>query len=312
MTTVARVAAIVLMLAYALSRSVPGQAQSASTLHVATLPIDTGAQVYYGADTGAFKKAGFDIEITSINSGSAIAAGVVAGTFDFAQVNIVSLAQARERNVHFVWVAPGGLITDKSITSALVVAKSSPYTKARDLNGKTIAINALGSIQQLAVEEWMDKNGADSTTAKFVELPVSQLGPSLVAGRVDLALIPEPDLDVSEHESDLRVIAPAYSSISPAFLLSAWVTSDQFAHDHPDIVKKFADVMAETARWGNAHHGESAQILTKYTKVQVTPTMARVQYAESFRAAQIDPVFAAAHKYGLLKTTVTTADMLTR
>jgi ABC-type nitrate/sulfonate/bicarbonate transport system substrate-binding protein len=147
---------------------------------------------------------------------------------------------------------------------------------------------------------------------KFVEIPVAQLVASLVAGRIDLALVPEPELDNVEHGSDAKVIAPAYSSIAPAFLLSVWVTSPQFAHDHPDVVKKFADVMAETARWGNSHHADSAPILTKYTKVAVTPTMARVQYAETFAPGLIQPVFDSALKYGLLKTPMTAADFLAK
>jgi NitT/TauT family transport system substrate-binding protein len=287
-------------------------AQTLPVLRIATTPLDTGAQIYYAADEGFFKKAGFDVEITSINSGSAIAAGVVAGSFDFAQVNIVSLAQAYERNVHFVLAAPGGTYAEKSLTSALVVAKASPVTTAKALNGKTIAVNALASIQQLGVAAWIDKNGGDSSTIKFVEMPVSQLVPSLIANRIDAALVPEPELDGVEHGADARILGPAYSGISKVFLLSAWVTSQAFAHDHPDVVKKFADVMAQTARWGNAHHADSAPILTKYTKVSVTPTMARVGYAETFDIAQMQPVFDTALKYGLLKTAIPAGDLLAK
>jgi NitT/TauT family transport system substrate-binding protein len=298
--------------ASALALAAPARGQSTTTLRIATTPIDTGGQVYYGTDMGFFKEAGFDVEISSINSGSAIATGVVAGTFDFAQVNIVSLAQARERNIKFILTAPGGLMTDKAITSALVVAKSSPVTKAKDLNGKTIAINALASIQQLGVAAWMDKNGGDSSTVKFIELPVSQLVASLVANRIDMALVPEPELDLVEHGTDARILAPAYTSIAPVFMLSAWVTSAQYAHDHPDIVKRVAAVFAKTARWANAHHAETAPMLTKYTKVALTPTMARVQYAESFDPAHMNPVLDTALRYGLLKTPATAADLLSK
>ena len=290
----------------------PSGTQTLPVLRVATTPIDTGSQVYYAADEGFFKKAGFDTEITSLNSGSAITAGVNAGSFDFAQVNIISLAQARERGVPFVLVAPAGLYAEKSLTSALVVAKTAPFNAAKDMNGKTIAVNALSSIQQLGVAAWLDKNGGDSTTVKFVEAPIPQMVPSLAAGRLDGALVAEPELDTVEHGSAARVLGPAYSGIAKTFLISAWVTSAQFAHDHPDVVRKFADVMAETARWANAHGADSGPILQKYTKVAVTPTMARVQFAEAFNAGQIQPVLDAAVKYGLVKSPTTTATLLAR
>jgi NitT/TauT family transport system substrate-binding protein len=295
-----------------LSFSTPGRAQTLPVLRLATTPIDTGSQIYYAADEGFFKKAGFDTEITSLNAGAAIAAGISSGSFDFAQVNLISLAQARERGVHFVLVAPAGLYAEKSLTSALVVAKSAPFTSAKDMNGKTIAVNALSSIQQLGVAAWLDKNGGDSTTVKFVEAPIPQMVPSLVAGRIDGALVAQPELDTAEHGTAARVLGPAYSGVAKVFLISAWVTSAQYAADHPDVVRKFAAVMAETARWANTHSAESAPILQKYTKVEVTPTMARVQFAETFNAAQIQPVLDTATKYGLLKSSVSPADLLAR
>jgi NitT/TauT family transport system substrate-binding protein len=290
----------------------PGQTQTLPVLRLATTPIDTGSQIYYAAAEGFFKNAGFESEITSLNAGAAIAAGIAAGSFDFAQVNLISLAQARERGVPFVLVAPGGLYAEKSLTSALVVAKAAPYARAKDLNGKTIAVNALSSIQQLGVAAWLDRNGGNSTTVKFVEAPIAQMVPSLVAGRIDGALVAEPELDTVEHGTTARVLGPAYSGIAKVFLISAWVTSAQFARDHPDVVRKFADVMAETARWANAHPADSAPILQKYTKVAVTPTMARVQFAETFNAAQMQPVLNAAAKYGLLKSALPAAELLAR
>jgi len=295
-----------------LSFSAPGRAQTLPVLRLATTPIDTGSQIYYAADEGFFKKAGFDTEITSLNAGAAIAAGISSGSFDFAQVNLISLAQARERGVHFVLVAPAGLYAEKSLTSALVVAKAAPFTSARDMNGKTIAVNALSSIQQLGVAAWLDKNGGDSTTVKFVEAPIPQMVPSLVAGRIDGALVAQPELDAVEHGSVARVLGPAYSGVAKVFLISAWVTSAQYAADHPDIVRKFAAVMAETARWANTHSADSAPILQKYTKVEVTPTMPRVQFAETFNAAQMQPVLDTATKYGLLKSGVSPANLLAR
>ncbi len=69
-------------------------AQDLIALRVATTPIDAGAQVYYAADMGFFKKAGFDVQITSLPGGPAIAAAIVSGAFDFAQINIPTLAVA--------------------------------------------------------------------------------------------------------------------------------------------------------------------------------------------------------------------------
>jgi len=93
-----------------------GGAQT-TTLHIGTTPTDTGAQVYYAIDLGLFKKAGFEVEVSSLNAGTAIATAVSAGSFDIGQSAVSSLAVAHEHNIPFVIIAPGGAYSSKVPTS---------------------------------------------------------------------------------------------------------------------------------------------------------------------------------------------------
>ena len=92
-----RIAACLVLAAAVVAGASPGAsaADALTPLRVATTAVDSGAQVYYAQDMGFFKKAGFDVEITSVSSGPTIAAGVASGAFDFAQVNVPSLVSAR-------------------------------------------------------------------------------------------------------------------------------------------------------------------------------------------------------------------------
>jgi ABC-type nitrate/sulfonate/bicarbonate transport system substrate-binding protein len=283
-------------------------ADAPTPIRVATTAVDSGAEVYYAQDLGFFKKAGFDVEITSVSSGPTIAAGVASGAFEFAQVNVPSLVSAHDKGVAFSMVAPAGLYSDKAVTTALVVAKNAPLHTAKDLNGKTIAVNALLGIQQIAAEAWIDKNGGDASTVKFVELSISQELAAIPAGRIDAGVVTQPGLDGAAHDPAMRVMAPIYNGIATQFLVSAWMGSSQYVKDHPDIVKRFADVMAETARWANAHQAQSAKILEKYTQLSIGPTTTRVRYAETFNPSDVQPVIDVSAKYGLIKKTFPAAD----
>src|SRR5665213_4146356 len=85
----------------------PAHAQSAMQhLNVALVPSDTAAQVYYAVDLGLFSRAGILAEITPMNSGPAIAAGVASGALDIGFSNFVSLSSAPERGLPFTMVAP--------------------------------------------------------------------------------------------------------------------------------------------------------------------------------------------------------------
>jgi ABC-type nitrate/sulfonate/bicarbonate transport system substrate-binding protein len=283
-------------------------AEVLTPLRVATTSVDSGGQVFYAQDMGFFKKAGFEVEITAVSSGPTIAAGVASGAFDFAQVNVPSLVSAHEKGVAFTMVAPAGLYSDRAVTTALVVAKASAFRNAKDLNGKTIAVNTLAGIQQIAVEAWMDKNGGNGASVKFVELSIGQQLAAIPTGRIDAAVITQPGLDGAQHDPNLRVMAPVYNGIANTFLISAWMGASQYVKDHPDIVKRFADVMAETARWANTHQAQSAAILGKYTKLAISPTTTRVRYAEAFNPAEVQPVIDVSAKYGLLKKSFPAGD----
>ena len=286
-------------------------AETLTHIRVATTPVDSGGQVYYAQDMGFFKRAGFDVEISSINAGPVIAAGVAAGQYDFAQVNVASLASAHEKNIAFRMVAPAALYNETSVTSALVCLKSAPFKTAKDLNGKTIAVNALTGIQQIATQAWIEKNGGDVTSVKFIELSAGQMLSALNNAKLDVALITQPGLDNAEHDTNLRVLAPAFNGIANQFLVSAWMSATPYVQQHADVVKRFQSVMVETARWANAHQQQSGRILEAYTKLNVTPTMARIRYAEAFDPSDLQSVIDACAKFGLLKKSFPASELTT-
>lgn len=264
-------------------------AQSVAAIKVATTPLDIGAEVLWAKDRGFFKKAGLDVDVTLMNNGSAIAAAVASGAVDIAQANIVSLATAHERGLPFVLIAPGGLYASTNPTTALVVPQNSPLRGPGDLAGKTVAISGIKNITQVAVQSWLAQSGVDVATVHFLELPFPQMGPALTAGRVDAAVIAEPDLSDTLAKNG-RVLAPVYDAIGKNFLVGAWFSTGDWARAHPDLVKRFAAAIAETAAWANAHHAESARILEKYTKIPVAGGMRRVTWADRLDPAEIQPL----------------------
>jgi hypothetical protein len=70
--------------------------------------------------------------------------------------------------------------------------------------------------------------------------------------------------------------------------------------------------MRQSAVWANSHRAESAPILAKYTKHTVAEILAsqRVTFGTEITPALIQPVIDLAVKYGLMKTRVSAADMI--
>jgi NitT/TauT family transport system substrate-binding protein len=300
-----RAAAIVLLL---FSASAAGLAQG-TTIRVATSPNDSGAEAFYALDMGFFKDAGLDVDVISLSNASLIHAGVMSGSIDIGSISIPPAALAHDRGLPYVLVAPGAVYSSKTPTSALVVAKASPIKTGRDLNGKTIGVRDLTNIGSVATEAWIDQNGGDSKTVKFVELPDSASAAAVVQGRVDAASIAEPFLDQA-LKLDTRILAPTYNAIARDFMIGAWFSTSDYAKTHPDVIRKFEAVILQTARWANKNHARSAQILAKYAKVDVSPEMARVEYADRLTPSQLQPVIDAAARYGSIKTSFPASDLL--
>jgi NitT/TauT family transport system substrate-binding protein len=301
------VSAIALCATVALT-SLPGGSQELTKLNIATTPIDIGAQPFYAQDEGFFKSAGIDANVQIISNGGAITAAVLGGSVDIAQSNVVSLATAHQKGLDLVVIAPAGAYSSKAPTTALVVAKNSPIKTAKDLDGKTIAGNGLKNITQVGAFAWMAKNGGDPASTKFTELPFTQMAPALIAGRIDAAVLPEPELSAAIADGSVRVLGNCYDGIANNFLVGAWFTTAAWAKAHPDAVKRFQQAMIKTSVWANKHQAASGAVLTKYTKIAAAPGMRRSLYGTRLDGMQ--PLIDAAAKYGVLAKTFPANDMI--
>ena len=86
-----------------------------------------------------------------------------------------------------------------------------------------------------------------------------------------------------------RVLVYGFDAIGKRFLLNVWFTTASWAREHPDVVRRFAAAMRDTATWANANHAKSAGIVAKYTKLDpaVIATMTRSYYAEQVDAGAV-------------------------
>jgi NitT/TauT family transport system substrate-binding protein len=276
----------------------PGRAQTAGTIRIATLPIDSAAEVFYAKDNGFFDRAGLDAQIQILGPGAG-AQAVVANAVDVGYAPIDALATAHEKRIPFVVIAAASnyLSTQTGHIAALVVPGNSPIRQAKDFNGKTIAASGLKSLAEYGPRAWIDGNGGDSSTAKFVELAFPEMPAALAANRVDAAWITEPFVTIAKEQS--RILGYGFDSIAREFVISAWFTTSQWATDHPDLVRRFATVMRETALWANKNHARSGEVLGKYVKLDTTvvAAMTRSHYVESLNVATVQPLINVAAKY---------------
>ena len=281
-----------------------GRAQAPTVIHVTTVPIDAGAEVYYAKELGLFSKAGLDVDISASSNGGAAAAAVAGGGVDIGYADMVSIASGYGKQIPFTVVAPAAVHESSAPVNLLVVLNSSPIKTAKDLNGKIVAGSGLGTISGFVPREWLERNGADLASVKFVELPFPSMLPSLEANRIDAAMIAEPFY--TGAKSKVRVLASPYDIVAnnKEFLISAYFTTTTYASAHADALAKFDAAIREAAVWANKNHAKSAEILLKYAKVdpQLAAQMTRARYAETLTPQLLQPIVDIAAKYSKFQT----------
>jgi NitT/TauT family transport system substrate-binding protein len=294
----------VLLIALMLAGGLTARAADAplQAVRVATVPADAGSEVYYAQKLGYFKNNGLDVTITGLANGSAVTSAVIGGSADIGQSNVVSLSQAHERGIPVVIIAGANDYRVTAQESGMVVAADSTIHTAKDLTGKTIGINGVRSIQEIGTDNWLDKNGGDSKTVKYLDLPFSAMADAVAAHRIDAAALTQPQLQAALDTQTVRQIADEYSAISDHFLLGGWFGMSPWVQAHPQVAVAFAKAIYQAAKWANAHQAESAAILEEATKVHMDRTDHRVPFAEGLIPGDVQKVIDVSAKYGILKS----------
>jgi ABC-type nitrate/sulfonate/bicarbonate transport system substrate-binding protein len=297
-----RLLAAALAVAAILSASVHASAQTFQPLRISTIPFDAGSEAFYAKEQGFFAKQGLDATVNPVGNGPAIAAAVASGAIDIGFSNALSVETAYKRGLPFVFIAAAAVYSSAAPTSVLMVPKDSPAKVAKDLNGKTIAVNGLKNIAEYAPSLWIDKNGGDSSTVKFVEIGPTEIPAALEQHRIDAAFVAEPQ--IAQAKAASRIFAKAYDLLGDGFMIAGYFTTRQWAEAHPDLVRKFQAAMRETATWANAsaNTDASAEIMAKYAKLDpaLVRSSVRAKFGTALSAAAIQPTIDLAAHYKLL------------
>jgi NitT/TauT family transport system substrate-binding protein len=282
--------------------------QAPAALHVATGGKESDAQVYYAQELGYFSRAGLTVDIQTMSNGAAIASAVAGGALQIGSSNILAIATARQRGLPFVFIAPGGQYRDAVPTTEIVTALGSPLRTGKDLNGRTVGTISLRALDQFSAMAWIDQNGGDSSTVKFVEIPTSEMTAALDRGTIDAAQMAEPFL--SANRAKVRVLGKPYGAVAKQFLIAGWFAKADWVAQNPDVVKRFNEAIAQTAQWANANPAKASAILEKYSKIPANPNANHLSYARTLDAAAIDPVLALGLKYKALTQTLAASELI--
>jgi len=288
----------------------PLRAQALPQIRAVATALDQSAALFYAHDLGMFAKHGIDVVITVPNDNSLAVPSVVSNSIDIAYTNILAIEQAYRKGLPITLIAPAAVNDSRFPNNYLLVPKDSAIKTPADLTGKTLGTSPLKNLGDTCTNVWVTLHGGDGTKVKWVEIPYIECGEALQAGRIDGAFIVEPY--ATRLRSTTRLLGRPYEAIANRFLGAGYITSKQWATDHPDLVTRFVAAIRDASIWGNANKAKSAEILEKYSKVDADTLahMTRSVYAETLVAADVQPTIDFAAKYKFLDAGFAASDLI--
>lgn len=274
---------------------------SMTNVTVGIPPAVTSGAIYVGLQEGFFKKHHLNVKIQILNGGAATVPALQSGAIQIAQSNVLSEAQAATAGLKvpcfagaFKAAGMEGLVAAKGITSAKALA------------GKTIAINALDGVNQVAVDAYLAKNHVNYRTVHYIGLGFPDMPAALSSNRVDAAVPVEPFRALMLKSGAKLLEAQVVSPIKGNPLFSCWNASTSWMTGHTAVAKEFLAAISQGNTWIKTHVKGFQKIMEKDLKIPAS-VVANVQlptFTNNMSAKDVTDWEAAAIKFGILKKTV--------
>ena len=271
---------------------------------------EDGYEAWFALDTGLFSRAKLDVQSQMVQNGPAAAAAIIGGSLEIAAGNIVSVAQAHDRGLPVVLLAPSVLYVSAAANNGLVVLRDSPIRSAKDLEGKPIGSFSLQGILGLSTMAWIDKNGGDSKRVQFVEVSAPQTVAALQRGTIAAGIMVDPFLTAAGDQ--VRILARPEDALGSRLISTGWFTTSDWANQNAAAARAFAEAIADAALWANdpKNRQQATDIVAKYLGRRVD--LGKQFYARSFGSDPMQPILDAAYHYAFVNHPVTLDQLVWR
>ncbi len=288
------------------------RAQSLTKMRVGATVQDDIIGVLWAAQSGIYQKYGLDVDVIRSNNGVAISAAVLSGSLEIGKGGALSTYIAHTKGVPIVVEAPSAIYVSTAPNVSLLVAPNSPIKKGRDFNGKTLAVPALGDLFTLGISAWIDQNGGDSKTVKFLEMPGAAQADAIAAGRVDGAALANPLVSEAIRSGKCRFVSHPYDAIAKRFAATLMFASSDYAAKNVDALARFRKGTAEGLAYALGHRSEMIPVLAKFTGMEPAALAATTQttIGTTLDPRLIQPVIDVAVKYGVLAKSFPAKDVI--
>lgn len=261
-------------------------AQSLPVVKVAFNAPGDEAKLLMRAHPEYFPAIGRDyrIEWTQLQGTATVSQALLAGTVDCGISAPLTLAQAIVgAGMQPVLIGATNGESPQSFTSYWVVKADSPVRSPKDLKGRTIAVNTIGSQMDAYTRIWLKHYGLDpERDVKIAEVPFPLGEAALRQGRVDAIVLVQPFASKAEQTGGLRRLG-ALRDVQPRLLNLIEVCRKAFVDRQPRVAAQYARDFAAASQRFSADHAAAIGLIADTLKLPAPMLQSFMFTADDFQ-----------------------------
>jgi NitT/TauT family transport system substrate-binding protein len=284
----------------------------AGTIRIGSSTDDAARPIIYAADAGLFKKAGLDVEIVKLSNGAAVAAAVAGGSVEIGKGSALTPILAYAKGIPFTVTSNLSNYTSDNPNIGLIVRRDSTIAAPKDLVGKTIGLNGLQDQNALAMYSWLEQNGIDLGSVKFIEIPSSVQLAALDQGRVDAAVVLEPNFSSALATGRVRTLAYPWNAMGKRYTQAVMFSTTAWVSAHKDAIDRVNRVLRDAGLYVGAHENDTKIYAAEFAGIDVA-SLADFRASErgvSLVPGDLQPTIDAAAKYKLIDKPFPASDII--
>ncbi|GGG61488.1 hypothetical protein GCM10011374_25650 [Kocuria dechangensis] len=207
---------------------------------IGVLPVADCAPIYVALEKGYFEDEGIEVQTQTMQNAAAVAPSVINGQLQYGCGAITPILMAAEKGLPIKVAANLADVAEQADedVSALLVPATSAVQRPRELEGKTVGVNGLGSILHVTAAAAIKADGGDPSKVTFVAMSFPDLVSSLKDGRIEAASVVEPFVGMGMSNGAVAIERPYHRTLVAGETMSVLFTADPFVHSNPEVVEK--------------------------------------------------------------------------
>jgi len=273
-----------------------------SDITVGVLPIVDVAPVYMAQESGAFQDESLNVTTEVMQGGAAAIPALQGGDLDIAFGAWPSFLIANQQGIELLAVADG-VAAVEGFTQFLALPDSGLEDNPAGMAGKTVALNTLGNLGELALRFALENAGLQWEDVTVVEIPFPDMGAALESGSVDVIWAVEPGVTGNKSNLDAVVVVDSYVGDMEGFPVAGYFTTKEFADQNPNTVAAFTRAIQVAAEQANTSPQSLQDIIATYTTLppELIANLTFPEYKGVLDVADLQTVYDFMQQYGMIQ-----------